>query len=437
MTYGREIIAAARRQWAEDAERAGHVNGDGARSIATSQVRRKQVRWLWPGRLPRGKLVVLDGDPDLGKSTLALDLAARLSVGATMPDGHRLDGPSTVILLSAEDGVADTICPRLAAAGADGDRVRVFVEVETYDEHGAVAGVRPPELPRDLERLEAMIERFGADLVIVDVLMAFLAGDVNAHHDQDVRRVLHALARIAERLDCTIIVIRHLNKSGGGKALYRGGGSIGIVGAARVGLIVAEDPDDASRRILAVAKCNLAGRASALAYVIEEHPIERCGHIRWLGTTRHSADQLVAPRVDDGADARPRALAAEFLTDLLAEGPMAVQDVKRAAQDAGLTWGTVRRAQEDLGITPTKVGRPGDREQWWQWAIPAPKMRTIPEDAQCRELSTFGQFAHLRGDEPTPSAVDDPPVTLPFAEPDQSEPGRPKTGASDDVPSTP
>jgi hypothetical protein len=362
-------------------EAAPNGNGHATGVLAADGVSPERVDWLWEGRLPVGKLVTLDGDPDLGKSTLSLDLAARLSRGAPMPDGQRLVGPSAVLLMSAEDGLADTIRPRLDAAGADPAKVHVWVEVHDVGPD-AKPRRRPPSLPEDIGRLEEHVRRLGIRLVIIDVLAAYLAPTVNAHHDQDVRRVLHRLMVMAERTRCTVLVLRHLNKSGGGKAIYRGGGSIGIVGAARVGLMVGVDPEDDTRNVLAVVKCNLAVKPRALAYRIDPAPLHGCGVIRWLGHSHHTADALALgpqPEPEDGQP-RPRDAAAGFLIDLLTEGPRSVQDVKSEAQAAGIAWRTVRRAQEELGVAPRKVGKPGDREQWWEWGLPTPEDVHSAED---------------------------------------------------------
>ena len=186
----------------------------GARTVRLSDVEPEAVSWLWPGYLPRGKLVILDGDPGVAKSTVCLDLAARVSAGAPMPDGTGGGRPADVLLLSAEDGLADTIRPRLGAAGADVTRVHALTEVAELREDGRLTK-RPASLPADLPEVERIIRESQVALVIVDLLMAYLAGAVDAHRDQDVRRVLHQLAGIADRHRCTVVVVRHLNKAGG------------------------------------------------------------------------------------------------------------------------------------------------------------------------------------------------------------------------------
>ncbi len=204
-----------------------------------SDVQPERVRHLWPGRIPLGKLTVVDGDPGLGKTTVLLDIGARLTTDAAMPDGTAsdLDGPAGVVILTAEDGLADTIRPRLDAAGADVSKVVALECLVNGDEERSLSLT-------DLNAIEAAVQAVDAKLVIIDPLMAFLSSETNSYRDQDMRRVLAPLARLAERLECAIVVIRHLSKGGGANAVYRGGGSIGIIGAARCGLLVAADPDD-------------------------------------------------------------------------------------------------------------------------------------------------------------------------------------------------
>ncbi len=310
----------------------------------------ERVAWLWPGRLPLGKLVVLDGDPSTGKSTLTLDLAARVSTGTRWPDGAPGTTPAGVLLLSAEDGLADTIVPRLAAAGADLGRVHALTEVSVIDDDG-VQQV-PPSLPRDVPVIEKVVTEKNIKLVVVDVLMAYLAGKVDSHRDQDVRGVLHQLAAMAERTSCTVVLVRHLNKAGGGNALYRGGGSIGIVGAARAAYLVARDPEDADRRILAVTKLNLAAEPPSLAYRLVPDFALGCARVEWEdGPVEHTATTLLRHPVDD-QDRTERDEAADWLTDyLIGNGGTAPRkDILRAARAAGYSQATLKRAKDAGGV---------------------------------------------------------------------------------------
>lgn len=341
---------------------AASLNGPGPVLVNLASVQRERVEWLWPGRLARGKLHMLDGDPGLGKSTTALDLAARLSRGATMPDGSPASAPAGVVILSAEDGVADTIRPRLEAAGADLARIVALTAIVDAD------GERMPGLPVDLPAVEAGIRKVDAALVIIDPLMAYLPSDVNAHRDQDVRRALAPLSALAERTRAAIVAIRHLNKTSGGHALYRGGGSIGIIGAARVGLLVARDPDDDERRVVAVTKSNLAAEPPSLAFRLVEDAEIGVARVEWLGESEHGASALLAARTDDPDEGSALAEAVEVLRTILADGPVSAKEAEREAYDAGITRATLLRARKAAGVTAERVGGLG-RAGGWQWSL--------------------------------------------------------------------
>jgi len=332
---------------------------EGVAAIRVADVKPQRVEWFWPGRIPASKVTVLDGDPGLGKSTITLDLAARASTGSPMPDGARLPGPAGVVLLSAEDGIADTIRPRLEAAG--GDCARIVVVDHVLGDGAA----RPPELPVDVVLLERLVLKEGAGLLVIDPLMAYLAGDVNAHRDQDVRRALHPLKELAERTGAAVVVVRHLNKAPGGNPLYRGGGSIGIVGAARAGLVVALDPDDDARRVLAVTKSNLGPAPTSLAYRVIGDELYDTARIAWEGQSGHKADDLLRVRRDDDDEAPARAEAEDVLREILAEGPVPARKVKQLARDAGISERTLDRARLAVGATTKREGfGPGSRFLW-------------------------------------------------------------------------
>jgi hypothetical protein len=221
-----------------------------------SEVQPVRVEWLWPRRIPKGKVSVLDGDPDNGKSVLTTDLAARVTAGLDLPDGTPTEAAGAVIV-SAEDGASDTIRPRFDAAGGDPNRALLLGDDEPF------------AIPDDIPRLERAVKRVGAALVVVDPIMAFLSGNVNSNRDQDVRRALTPLKQMAERTGAAVVLVRHLNKTPGGNPLYRGGGSIGIIGAARSGMVVGKHPDDQETRVLAGQKNNLSLPPVSLAYGIE------------------------------------------------------------------------------------------------------------------------------------------------------------------------
>jgi putative DNA primase/helicase len=342
---------------------AASLNGPGPVLVKLAMVQREAVDWLWSGYLARGKLHMLDGDPGLGKSTTALDLAARLSRGAPMPDGSPGIAPAGVVILTAEDGMADTVRPRLEAAGADLSRIVALTGIVDAD------GERMPSLPADLAAIEAGIREVEAVAVIIDPIMAYLPADVNAHRDQDVRRALAPTAALAERTRVAILAIRHLNKSGGSQVLYRGGGSIGIIGAARVGLLVAKDPDDESRRIVAVTKNNLAPEPPSLAFQLVPDVATGAARIEWLGESHHRAPALLAlPSSEEDGSALEEAC--EVLRTILADGPLAAKAAEREAYDAGISRATLLRARKAAGVIAERIGGLGSAGRW-EWRLSA------------------------------------------------------------------
>jgi putative DNA primase/helicase len=332
-------------------------------TVRVSQVERERVRWLWHGRIPLGKLAVLDGDPGLGKSTVALYLTSCITTGTPLPgETDRLE-PASVVLLSAEDAVADTIRPRLEATGADLDRVLVVDHVTDHQ------GARPVELPGDLEQVEALVRAEAAVLLVVDPLMAFLSGTVDANKDQHVRRALHRLKLTAERTGAAVLSVRHLNKLPGGNPLYRGGGSIGLVGAARAGLLIAPEPreDGIDRRVLAVIKSNLAAKPASLAYRLVNDDLYGVARVVWEEEVSYSAaDLLGVHRVERPSPKQDKAEA--MLRALLADGPKLRSWIQEQTERKRLSWKTVQRAADALEVEAERRPEPGKRGRgpsWW------------------------------------------------------------------------
>lgn len=327
-----------------------------ARVVRLADVQPERVQWLWSGRVPFGMITLLDGDPALGKSTLTIDLAARVTTGRPMPfpaaDDSKPGMIGDVVILTAEDHLAATVRPRLDAARGDAQRVHVLTGVARRGDPDA-----PPVLPTDIAALEDAIKRTKARLVIIDPLMAFLGADIDSYRDQDVRRALAPLAKVAAATGAAIIIVRHLRKSAG-SALYRGGGSIGIIGAARSALIVAKDPDDEQGRLMAVAKGNLAPPEPTLRWRVVD--ADGVGRVQWDGVADGvTADDLAAPPIPPTPEDRDQvAQAAAALRELLAGGPMPTQEVEREIRKlVGCSKRTIERARGLVGI----VSRP-DRD---------------------------------------------------------------------------
>jgi hypothetical protein len=304
----------------------------------------ERVAWLWQGRIPLGKVTLLEGDPGLGKSTLTLELAARVSRGAPQEGDRVAWEPAGAVIVGAEDGLGDTLRPRLEAAGADLTRVAAF-QLE-----------RLPTLPDDLANVRAAMHAVGALLVVFDPLMAFLASGVDSYRDQDVRRVLRELAGLAAESGAAVVIVRHLTKQSGTKALYRGGGSIGIAGAARSVLLVADHPERYGERVVAPVKSNLCAPPPALAFALE--PVADAVRIAWRGTATFAADALVAPPIT-AEDSSAIGEALHFVERLLGNGPVAARVADRERKEVGVSDYAWKEARRRLGVEADKEGFSG------------------------------------------------------------------------------
>jgi hypothetical protein len=339
--------------------------------LATVQVER--VEWLWPGRIPRGKLSLVEGHPGVGKSQLTMALAAAVSRGAALPGGTTAP-PADVLLLSAEDAPGDTLRPRLEAAGGDPDRVHVLESITGED-----GTPRFPELPGDLLVLANTITQLKAKLVIIDPLTAYLAGSVNSWRDSDIRRALAPLAALAQAMGVAIVVVRHLTKAITGQAITAGGGSIAIIGAARVALLIAKDPNDDERRILAVVKSNIAKHPPALAFRLTEQP-SGWSAVVFEGESSHTADDLIAAGRDT-EDRSQRDEAKDFLADMLRDGPVASDEVLRESKKLGHAQRTIERVRRDLKVESFKEGR--------RWFLRLPAAVNTAKDRQNNDAPLY------------------------------------------------
>jgi hypothetical protein len=323
--------------------------------VSMVDIKPERVEWLWSRRIPKGKVTILDGDPGKGKSTILYDLAARITVGLPLPDGEPVE-PGGTLIVSAGDGAADTIVPRFLAAGGDPKRARILGSEEPFI------------IPDDLDQLERAIRQLGATFVVIDPVMSFLSDDVNSNRDQDVRRALQPLVDMARRTGAAIVLCRHLNKSTGGQAIYRGQGSIGFIGIVRSGLMVGEHPELENTFVLAGQKHNLSKPPASLAYRIRSAGSgDETAIIEYRGISEVTAQQMSSTPDDEGERSR-LAEAKEFLRDILRAGPEFTGRIKAEAKEAEIGWRTVERAKAELKVQSVK----DPESSKWQWTLSGP-----------------------------------------------------------------
>ena len=322
------------------------------RLTCLADVESEDVSWLWHPYVPIGKLTLLEGDPGLGKTWLALAISAAITTGRPLPGDSSQRSPSSCLYLTAEDGLGDTLRPRIEAAGGNPGLVVALEGAET------ASGRRREVSLGDLDVLAGALEAVRPSIVIVDPIQAFLGGGIDMHRANEVRPILSGLARLAERFSCAVIAIRHLRKTSGDRAVYRGLGSIDFAAAVRSILVVGRDPDDERRRLVAHSKSNLAEAGETLAYTLED------GAFAWDGVSELGADDLLRAPAAPPAE-RPRDAASDWLTEILEGGPMSVGTLKEQALAAGMSWRTVERAKTSLGIRARKAGFAGG----WEWIL--------------------------------------------------------------------
>ncbi len=319
--------------------------------VTVADVEPEDVSWLWHPYIPLRKLTLLMGDPGLGKTWLALAIAAGVSKGefGTEPSG------ADVIFLTAEDGIADTLRPRLESLGADLVRVHILDHIRESN------GKERPVSLADVEMIESAVSERSAALLVIDPVQGFLGPGVDFHKANDIRPLLAALARMAERQNCAVVPIGHLRKAEAVKVIHRALGSVDFIAAARSALLVAQHPEDVDSRVLAHAKSNLAQMGPSLAFAIED------GVFSWQGEVDLHAEEiaLAAPK-----GSRPKKLdeAAAFLRELLRDGPKAQPWLKADAEKRGLAWHTVERAKKQLGVVSRKPK--GTPNSSWVWELP-------------------------------------------------------------------
>jgi putative DNA primase/helicase len=339
-----------------------------------SEVELQPIKWLWRGRFARGKVSMIAGHPGLGKSQVTTSLAAIVTTAGRWPvDGGFCDLGS-VVILSAEDDAADTIKPRLLAAGADIHRCYILDAVTDLDVDGTPRA-RSFNLQSDLDRLAGLLEHIGdVALVVIDPISAYLGG-VDSHKNAEVRAVLAPLAELAARYGVAVACVSHLNKGGPNEALMRVTGSLAFVAAARAAYIVARDNDDEQRRLFLPLKNNLANDQVGLAFRLESVQLDagvETSRVMWetepVTVTADEAMQSAEP--DDERSQRDEITA--WLKDLLYPGRMKSQEVQSKAKQSGFAWRTVQRTAKDNGVVMKREGFGPDTVTYWSLPTVAP-----------------------------------------------------------------
>jgi hypothetical protein len=359
-------------------------------SHRASDLEPEKLVWVWPGRIPEGKLVLLGGPPGLGKSQLTAFMSATVSNGGHWPCGEGSSPKGDVIFMSAEDGIQDTIIPRLMAAGADRGRVHIVSAATKPDGTGR----KTFSLKTDVDLLEEMARQIGTvRLIIVDPISAYMGGS-DGNGNVETREVLEPLADMANRLRIAVVAVTHLNKGGGGgnqSALNRFAGSIAFVAAARAAFAVIEDPEDDERRFLLQAKNNLGKKCKGLAFRLEQRLIGDdvvSSNVMFEGEhISESIDEALSASENKGGKKEPTGGkdVLQFLKDILSGGPVDVLEVERHARAAALLEDNkrlskskaFRDARATLGIKSTRDGfGPGSR-----YVLELPDASWAPENA--------------------------------------------------------
>jgi len=382
-------IESIKKEWAEAAAK----DMWRANAVPASAIQPQAIRWAWPGWLALGKLTILAGAGGTGKTTLTIGLAATMTSAGRWPDGEPCRERRSVVIWSSEDDPADTIVPRLIAAGADLSRVYIL--------RGRINGlgeIEPFDPARDMDLLAAELERIGdVGMVMLDPIVSAVAGDM--HRANDVRRALQGLVDLAEQYGCAVLGITHFSKgSAGNNPAERVLGSQAFGALARTVLVAAKQ-EGSEQRVLARAKSNIADDSGGCSYTVEECTVGdgiTTTRVLWGERIEGSAREILADVERTEADQEDHRTelddAIDFLRELLAHGPVPTQQIKKDADGSGLSWATVRRAQKAIGAKAKK----GGVKDGWSWLLPAEDAQVAPKMLKDFPRCSQPESEHLR-----------------------------------------
>jgi putative DNA primase/helicase len=396
-----------------------------------ADVKPEPVEWLWPGRVALGKLTLIAGEAGLGKSQLSIAMAAAVTTGDEWPCCEGRAPQGNVVILSAEDGAADTVVPRLMSAGADRERVELVSAVHDRKSR------RSFDLSADLALLEQRISKIGnMKLIIIDPISSYLGPRVDSHVNAAVRGALEPVSEMAARLRVAIVAITHPPKGTGTTAINRFIGSIAFVAAARAAFMVTRDADNRDRRLFLPVKNNLAPLGDGLAFWLEQRIVGEPGDgiiastVTWESEPiTITADQALAATDGNSEQHSARHDAEAFLRENLKE-PVKAKDMEEHAWAVGISQRTLARARKKLSVIAEKDGMEGG----WKWRLPAsgenrgrnlgsaptpPKNAKPPEERHSQEwqpsgkLVAFGSGSTTQGRPPNGSHPADDGLDIP------------------------
>ena len=309
--------------------------------INMADVKATEIKWLWYPYIPYGKITIIQGDPGEGKTTLVLNLAALLSKGEKLPESEEKTKPINIIYQTAEDGLSDTVKPRLIAAKADDERITVIDESKS-------------ELSLTDERLEQAIIETKAKLVILDPLQAYIGANVDMHRANEIRPVMKHLAEVAQRQQCAVVLIGHLNKAMGMKSSYRGLGSIDIPASARSVLLVGRIKDNPTVRVMAQIKSSLTPEGEPIAFELNKET-----GFRFIGKYDISIDDLL----NGVATTSKLEQAEKLLRDMLSDGSSIKQkQLQQQAKIRNISERTLNEAKKNVGVKSFR----SNNEWYWK-----------------------------------------------------------------------
>lgn len=311
--------------------------------LTMSETPEEEVRWLWYPYLPGGKITIIQGDPGDGKTTFVLALAALLTRGLPMPGGTECQPPMNIIYQTAEDGLADTVKPRLTALGADCSRVLVIDESER-------------ELTLSDRRLAQAIQETNAGLLVLDPIQAYLGDGVDMHRANEVRPIFKRLGQLAEQTGCAIVLVGHMNKMQGVKSAYRGLGSIDFRAAARSVLLVGRSKDDDQVRVVVHDKCSLAPEGASILFSLHSDT-----GFSWSGFCDTTAGELLS---GGGPSITKTEQAERLLLEMLKNGEVASEELVRECSAHGISERTLKIAKQNQGIVSVR------RDDRWYARLP-------------------------------------------------------------------